>query len=279
MKHYWLILLAFLVASCDSGVEIERLSLENLVAVSSLISPQDSVVRVYVYQGKALGGIARPDKAIINDAKVSISDESTSKDLVFDAKTNSYAISNQELKITASKQYRLQVSTVGGLVLKATCIVPPNPAEVVIDGVKDGNDFFFNLNWPPIEKTAYFTFNFELTGVVFKPRLGATSGPSLSLFLALNNLIDNSSRPSKPIESKVINAFVAEKVSLKTTFFALDKNTFNYLNTKTEANNWNANTSEFVPNLREPQAVFSNIMGGVGIFGAYNKVVFITTIL
>ena len=73
---------------------------DNLVAVSSLISPQDSVVRVYVYQGKALGEVARSDAAIISDAKVTIEGDNTIHSLVFDAKTNSYSISNQEVKVT-----------------------------------------------------------------------------------------------------------------------------------------------------------------------------------
>ena len=272
MKNVLFLLLGLLLVSCDSGVEIERLAPNDLVAVSSFISPQDSIVRVYVYQGKMLGDIASLDKAVIKNAKVSISDGNTTQNLLFDDKTKSYAISNRILKITASKQYTLQVSTITGTVLKATCQIPPNPDEVQIDGAKDANDFIFSYVWPPLEKTTYFTYNFELTDVVFKPRLGATSGPSIAFtFTVENNLFDNSDRPNNTIERKVFNAFLAEKVSLKTVFQSIDKNTFQYLKTKTDANSWNINASGFIPNLREPQPVFSNVTGGVGVFGGYNQ--------
>ena len=280
MKNVLFLLLGWWLVSCNSGVEIERLAPKDLVAVSSFISPQDSIVRVYVYQGKALGDIASLEKAVIKDAKVSISDGSVTQNLLFDEKTRSYAISNQILKVTASKQYALQVSTATGTVLKATCQVPPNPAEVQIDGVRDGNDFIFSYAWPPLEKTAYFTYDFDLTDVLFRPRLGATLGPSFSVIaIAQNNLFDNRDRPSKTIERKVINAFLAEKVSIRTVFNSIDKNTFQFLKTKTDANNWNSNASGFIPILREPQPVFSNVTGGVGVFGGYNQRISIFKIL
>jgi|JI6StandDraft_1071083.scaffolds.fasta_scaffold94686_2 hypothetical protein len=276
--HYFFGLIAsFWLVSCNSGVEIDRILPDNLVAVSSLISPQDSVVRVYVYQGKALGEVARSDAAIISDAKVTIEGNNTIHSLVFDAKTNSYSISNQEVKVTPSKQYKLQVTTKSGIILKASCIVPSNPDMTIIKGLQEGNDYIFNLEWPVLDKVAFFTFSFDLTDVIFKPQLGASSGPSLG-FITGSNLFNNNDRPNKLIESKVFNAFRAEKVSLKTTFYSLEGNAFNYLKTKTDAYNWNSNTSGLIPNLREPQPVFSNIQGGVGIFGAYNQGITITSI-
>lgn len=276
--HYFFGLIAsFWLVSCNSGVEIDRISPDNLVAVSSLISPQDSVVRVYVYQGKALGEIARSDAAIISDAKVTIEGDNTIHSLVFDAKTNSYSISNQEIKIAASKEYKLQVITKSGLVLKAACIVPANPNTPIIRGSQEGNDYIFNLDWPALDKVSFFTFRFELADIIFKPQLGASSGPSLGLITGIN-LFNNNNRPNKLIESKVFNAYRAEKVALKITFYSLEGNAFNYLKTKDDAYSWSANTSGLIPNLREPQPVYSNIQGGVGIFGAYNQAITTTPI-
>lgn len=162
--HYFFGLMAsFWIVSCNSGVELERILPADLIVVSSLISPQDSIVRVYVYQGKALGEVARSDAAIISDAKVTIEGDNTIHSLVFDAKTNSYSISNQEVKISASKQYKLQVTTKSGSILKAVCIVPPTPDMTTIKGFQDGNDYIFNLDWPALDKVAFFTFRFELT--------------------------------------------------------------------------------------------------------------------
>ncbi|WP_428667516.1 DUF4249 domain-containing protein [Runella sp.] len=263
-----ILMAGFWVTSCNSGVEIERISPENLVALSSFISPQDSIVRVYVYQGKALGDISRSETAVISDAKVTIEEEGKIHTLGFESKTNSYEISNQILKVTPSKHYTLQVTTKSGLVLKAACTVPSNPDTLLFESVKEGNDFVFSPVWP--EKTSFFTFSFELKNVIFNPKLGATTGPYLGVVTG-NNLYESADRPNKLLENKVYNAFLAETISLKITLYSLDKNAFNYMKTKVEAYNWSANTSGLIPNLREPQPVYSNVQGGVGIFGSYNQ--------
>ncbi len=268
MLHFW-------VTSCNSGVEIERIAPENLVAVSSFISPQDSVVRVYVYQGKALGEIARSDAAVISDAKVTIEEEGVRHSLVFEAVSKSYVLSNQILKVTPSRYYTLEVITRSGLVLTAACRVPPTPESLLLEGEKEGNDFAFGFLWP--EKIPFFTFSFDLKNVIFTPKLGASTGPYLG-FVTGGNLYETATQPPKPLENKVFNAFLAETVSLQTTLYSLDRNAFQYLKTKTDAYNWSANTSGFIPNLREPQPVFSNVQGGVGIFGAYNQIVNLTKI-
>lgn len=268
MLHFW-------VTSCNSGVEIERIAPENLVAVSSFISPQDSVVRVYVYQGKALGEIARSDAAVISDAKVTIEEGGIRHSLVFEAVSKSYVLNNQILKVTPSRYYTLEVITQSGLVLTASCRVPPTPEPLLLEGEKEGNDFAFRFLWP--EKTPFFTFSFDLKNVIFTPKLGASTGPYLG-FVTGGNLYETANQPAKPLESKVYNAFLAETVSLQTTLYSLDRNAFQYLKTKTDAYNWSANTGGFIPNLREPQPVFSNVQGGVGTFGAYNQSVNLTKI-
>lgn len=270
-RFFFLCVLAANLAlfSCESGVVEERIAPENLVAVSALISPQDSIVRVYVYQGKALGDIARSDLAVIKDAKVTIEGGGMSRDLVFETKTNSYAISNQLLKVRPSKQYKLQVTTKTG-VLKATCVMPPDPEKAIVVGVKSGDDYGFSLEWPAVENVTYFSLGFELKDVIFKPQLGASSGPQLGFILG-NNLFNNKDRANQTIENKIFNAFRAERISLKTTLYSMDENAFNYLKTRSDAYSWSANTSGLIPNLREPQSLYSNIEGGVGIFGAYNQ--------
>ncbi len=277
LSHFFAFIANFWFLSCNSGVEVERILPENLIAVSSLISPQDSVISVNVYQGKALGDIARSDAAVIKDAQVTIEEGNTIHQLVFEPKTNSYVISNHIVKVAPSKQYHLQVITKSGPVLNAVCTVPSDPDKVSIEGIKEGNDYAFNLDWPALGNVSFFTFNFELKDVIFKPQLGASTGPYLG-FVTGNNLFDNRDRPDKSVENKVFNAYLADKVSLRTILYSLDENAFYYLKTKMDAYNWSANTGGLIPNLREPQPVFSNVQGGVGIFGAYNQSINLTII-
>jgi len=269
--------LSFCSISCESGVETALISPDKLVAVSSLISPQDSVVSVYVYQGKQLGDVARSDLAVINDAKVVIEEGTKVNVLSFNPKSKSYQISNELLNVSPTKQYRLRVETKNGIVLQASCSVPKTPEAPKIKGVRNGDDYAYALGWPSQNNVSLFTFTFVLIDVIFKPQLGASSGPNLG-FVVGNNLFDNDDRGSKVIENKIFNAFRAEKIALKTTLYSLDENAFKYLKTKNEAYSWGANTSGLIPNLREPRPVFSNVDGGTGIFGAYNQTTSITPI-
>ncbi|WP_028667614.1 DUF4249 domain-containing protein [Runella zeae] len=269
-------LVSICLLSCQSGVEIERISAENLFAVSSLISPQDSIVKVYVYQGKALGSVVRSGEAVIKDAKVSIEDDSTVHSLSFDAKNNSYFIDNRTLKVRASKSYRLRVSLSTGAILKGNCTVPPNPDKVVVAGNKEGNDYAFSIQ-KPANNVSFFTFNFELKNIVFVPKLGASTGPYLGLLVG-NGLFDAKDFTVNSIENKVFNAYLAESVSLQTMLYSLDSHSYHYLKTRADAYTWEANTSGLIPNLKEPKPLYSNIEGGVGIFGAYNQSISLTPI-
>ena len=262
--------------SCQSGVEIEQISPENLVAVSSLISPQDSIVKVYVYQGKALGSVVRSSEAVISDAKVSIADDSTVYMLHFDAKNNSYFVDNHTLKVRPSKSYKLQVQLPTGAILTGNCTVPPNPDKAVVEGNKEGNDYAFSIQ-KPANNVSFFTFHFELKNVVFVPKLGASTGPYLGILVG-NALFETKDFIANSIENKVFNAYLADSVSLQTTLYSLDSHSYHYLKTKTDAYTWGANTSGLIPNLKEPKPLYSNIEGGVGIFGAYNRSISLTPI-
>ncbi len=269
-KTIFLFIFGFGLFSCDSGVDVERISADKLVAISSFISPQDSVVRVYVFKGGVLGDVLSLEKAVVNNATVSISNGTTSKSLVFDTKSNSYLIRSQHFNVEPQKKYYLKVITKEGIELRAESEVPANPDIPVIEGAKNNDDFIFNLAWPS-DKTRFYTMNFDLTDVDFTPKLGASSGPSLGYAIG-SVLFDNKERGSKPLEWRIRNAFLANKISLKTVFTSLDENAYKYLKTRDVANTWGNNTGNFLPNLQEPQPVFSNVVGGVGVFGAYNRI-------
>jgi Domain of unknown function (DUF4249) len=272
-KTLFLLLVAFVewgLFSCNPDVEIERIATDKLVAVSSFISPQDSVVSVNVYRGKALGEIARSDNVIVTNAKVSMTDGTKSYDLKYNSKSSRYEIDNTILKVTALKTYSLQVITADGIVLKASCQVPATPSGLIIKGYRSGNNYVYGFDWPNDALIRYFIYNTELVDVKFTPKLGATLGPSVGFSFGLP-IYDSNNNKQKNIENTVFNAYLADKVSIQIKFSSLDQNLYNYLKTNSEAYIWSANSSEFVPNLKEPQPVFTNIVGGVGIFGAYSQ--------
>ena len=262
--------------SCNSGVEINRINPSKLIAVSSFISPQDSVVKVYVSKARALGEVLNSNTAVITDAQVNISDGVTIQNLTFDIKTQSYLVSTKIFKIVALKTYQLNVKT-QGISVSATCQVPPVIQGLSLDGVRADNNYVFSFNWKFPENLRYFFFDLDVTDVVFVPKLGQSSGPSIPIIRSYS-LTDRNDISKNAYLYSVSNAFLAEKVSLKTTVYGLDENAYKYLKTRNEANNYGGNTNNFFPNLQEPQPIFSNIQGGVGVFGAFNKAQYVTVI-
>lgn len=275
VSFWWVAI--FGLGACSSGVEIERIDPAQLIAVSSFISPQDSLVRVYVSQGKALGAIVNSNTAVISDAQVSISDGLSTQILTFDSKTQSYVIANKILKITALKTYDLKVKTKDGVSVNATCQVPSVVQGFSLDGNRSENDYVFGFNWKLPENLRYFFYGLDVTNVRFVPKLGQVNGPSVPIF-GSNILIDSKDLPKKQNSHVIFNSFLAETVSLKTTTYGLDENAYKYLKTKQEASSYEGNIDNFFPNLQEPQPVYSNINGGVGVFGAANKSEYITVI-
>lgn len=269
MRYY--ILIGLLLAGlwgCDSGVEVERIAANQLISVSSFISPQDSIVRVYVFKGRDLGSSARADSSVLRDAQVTISDGNKSVVLPYNTSLRSYVVDNKTLKITASKQYQLRVKA-GNIVCTASCKIPENPIAPIISQSRENDDFTGVLSWPATETARYFTLSYDLRDVIFRPQLGNTTGPYTG-FLS-STLFDRQKQDSEEFEIRVFNAFKADKVSLRVVYQVIDEPTFNYLKTYRDFDNWRINSDGFIPNLREPQAVFSNIQGGVGIFGGYNQ--------
>jgi hypothetical protein len=215
-----------------------------------------------------MGGIARPDSALIRDAQVSIFDEVRNIPLTYNPSQKCYTVSNRIVNIQPAKEYKLQVK-VGDIVCRASCQIPPNPGTPIINQSKQNDDFIAILTWPNSEKSRYFILNYSLKEVIFRPQIGNTTGPYTS-FLT-NSLFDRQKDEANELEIRVFNAFKADRVSLAISYQVLDENTYNYLKTYQDFNNWKINTEGFIPNLREPQPVFDNIEGGIGVFGGYNQ--------
>ncbi|AEI50514.1 DUF4249 family protein [Runella slithyformis] len=261
-------LLAGVLSSCESGVEIERIPLNKLIAISSFISPQDSVLCVHVYRGQEMGSILRPDSAVIREAQVTISDGIRMTAFTYNASRKCYTLSSQIADIQPEKEYRLQVK-VGNTVCNASCRIPPNPVVPNVNQSKVNDDFIALFNWPSSEKNRYYIFNYSLRDIVFRSQIGNPIGPYIRT--PTNTLFDRQDKEANEMEIRVINAFKADRVSLAVFYQAVDENTYKYLKTYQDFSNWQNNTDHLIPNLREPQPVFDNIEGGIGIFGGYNR--------
>lgn len=221
-------LLAGVLSSCESGVEIERIPLNKLIAISSFISPQDSILCVHVYRGQEMGSILRPDSAVIREAQVTISDGIRITALTYNASRKCYTVYNQIADIQPVKEYRLQVK-VGDVVCNASCRIPPNPVAPIVNQSKVNDDFIALFNWPSSEKNRYYIFNYSLRDIVFRSQIGNPTGPYVRT--PTNTLFDRQDKDANELEIRVFNAFKADRVSLAVLYQAVDENTYKYLKT------------------------------------------------
>ncbi|MFN4145194.1 MAG: DUF4249 domain-containing protein [Runella sp.] len=258
------------LCNCQSGVEVARIAPDELISVSSFLSPQDTLIRVNVLRGRALNTTARVDSALIRDAQVIITSHGQNIQLTYNEALRCYVTTPKSLPIKPSERYHLRVK-VGSKLCTASCQIPENPIQPTIQPQREEDHFIGILDWPSTPLPRFFTLTYELRDVIFKPQLGSTRGPYTG-FLT-DNLFDRQKQNTQALELRVFNAYKAERISLRIVYQALDEPTFRYLKTYRDFDNWRSNTSGFIPNLREPQPVFSNIEGGVGIFGGYNQTV------
>jgi hypothetical protein len=68
----------------------------------------------------------------------------------------------------------------------------------------------------------------------------------------------------------VTNAYLSTEPGLNILLRNIDLNMYMFYDTYGEFDDWNSNTGNLIPNFRDPKPIYSNIIGGVGVFGAYN---------
>jgi hypothetical protein len=261
----------FLVTGCDPHVNVERLAAEELYSVSSIISPGDSLIQVYVYRGRPLGTLVRSDSAIIDNAEVIISDGDNKYLLRYNYSLGRYIISGEKVKIQENKRYQLRIKLPDNYTIEAFCLVPKELIAPLVQGNRNKDDYNFTVSWAKDATFRYFMITYEMVDVKVPFNPDPRDNPSFPLVANEQAVYDREANQLGSIDQTLRNAFKADNISLKVSLYSFDSDLYQYLKTLNRFKNWQANADEFVPNLREPQPVYSNVVGGYGIFGAYVK--------
>lgn len=130
---------------------------EKLLAVTSFISPQDSVFKVFVFRGSPLGSTIKKDSAAVKDALVTISDGIgyDTLYLTFEINPNTgpgtrsyrYSGKKQNVIVTTGGTYQLNVQTPSGENIHAECTIPPTPGAPAVTGERENDDYNFIVQW------------------------------------------------------------------------------------------------------------------------------------
>lgn len=299
------LLCILLSASCNSlRQEVEPKGIvqepEKLV-VACFISPQDTVLAALVTRSSPVLGTAKPFNSDVTNATVTLSDGSQSVMLRIKAGTiygnvyNTYRADPRELPIVAGKTYTLTVRVPDGRQVTATCTVPRPVAleQVVLDSaISDdlgsrGKNYYASLRWhDPAGQTNFYRvagsneypYTYRVwtspnssardTVVHFRGDWYFRKGSILTdLGRDGQEIISQRGRLAPSTMTLVNGVWMSTRPSgqLNAHLLHVDENYYRYHDAVERQNQLNENP------FAEPVLIPSNIQGGLGCFGAYNR--------
>ena len=282
MKEKYLLIVAFIIfmPGCDSGVEMEDLLVDNLVSVTSVISPQDTLLVAYLYSAQPLGQIAFEDSALIKDAQVIIHDGKAGDTLSYNALSKRYEAERNYLNIVPSGEYFLSIKTKEGSTIQGSCIIPSSPEMPKISGEYQGDDYYFEVEWRNPSNHRFYTF-FALGNGFYESDVYDELDPQFApRYLQIDaQLTDDTLYPSdgqqenNSVRGIVYSAKIADNPTLLITLRNIDEPLYNYLDTYRDYSDWAANNEgSLFPNFQDFRPIYSNIENGLGVFAGSNQV-------
>ncbi|RCR68747.1 DUF4249 domain-containing protein [Larkinella punicea] len=144
------LLVSFLLSACNSliqDVDPDKLpKVDQKIVVQCYISPQDTLLRATVSQSRVVLGTN--DNSVTNGHQVVLSEGSRSIELKFNPSLSAFVADARQFPIEAGKTYRLKVQK-GVQSVEAVCTVPQAiPLTTVkLDSARLGNDRDGSLFW------------------------------------------------------------------------------------------------------------------------------------
>ena len=276
------LVLLIISPSCEKDVtEDFDLGSKNQLVLRSFISPQDLLVVVKLRRTQpALGRTFAEKELQVSDATVAITDGVRTAQLSYDAKNNLYSVPASEFPILAGKTYTMNVSAQNGSKLSAQTTVPLQ-SQITINSyilreeskANRGNFTYLTYNWS------------DAAGVenYYRPlayRVGpAGSGSSLqprkeefyyertvSAFVSDANLDGQEMVSNELISSSQSSDDFPRPYKLYLNLLVTDKSY--YLFHRSLLTQQNGEENPFA----EPTLVYTNVQGGLGVFGSYNVI-------
>jgi len=278
MKRYFrlyiIALTAFLTAtSCEqmiSDVDAPASSAAKMV-VTGFIAPDNDEISIVVSMTKAIY-VTRPYDAnslmSIKDATVLISDGNDTVQLAYDAQSEKYTISQELMPVIEGKTYYLKVTAPGGYEATSVCTVPSSlPPDLEIDKIDSTGDQF-NRNY-----TIYFKFR-DLDGEgdyygVYIGKYDQYDFQEQGYFYNADfdrgePFVSDKNVDGQYFSYKTYDMYFNNGMSrLYSAICLTDVNYYKYHKALYNRDDENP--------FAEPYPLYSNIMGGIGVFAAFTR--------
>ncbi|WP_234735918.1 DUF4249 domain-containing protein [Tellurirhabdus bombi] len=285
VSRLFFILALFLVSCEDLKQEVNLDGFSDQtprLAVACFISPQDSVIAAKVVRTRSVFDDESLSSLDITDATVKLTSSAKTVTLPYDGRRGYYRISPQQLPILAGQSYTLTIETKDGQKAEASCTVPQPVAlqRLALDSVKMTEDgvakkrFFVRYYWQDVAGQP----NYYQPEGVFSPQCPTCQPTTYPVYFSASRLFytdqDGSKSnfesapgylgPAVPEEATLLGTNY-QSALIRGSLLHVDENFYRYhvaLDQQRQADN-----NPFA----EPVLIPTNIKGGLGCFGAYNR--------
>lgn len=269
-NYIQLLSLGLLLVSCEE--EIENAKTPNFVeklVVTSYISPQDTVIQVYISKNRPVYGKIT-DPVPISEADVVLSDNNNQIQLL-NSGPNIFSISSKAFLLKDNKNYKLSVKTPDGLFVEAECTMPAfRDLKLIADSTR------------VIEKTDWGTYSYLKYSIKFTDFPGERNYYRVIVSLVYYSkqyvgtqpmtvdkefLTDNGKDGKDLVTTTTDNGYIdnyMDSVFLKVSIL---NTSYEYYKFHQTLSSYDGSDDPFT----EIVQVYSNITGGLGIFGAFTS--------
>ncbi|MFT4032202.1 MAG: DUF4249 family protein [Siphonobacter sp.] len=269
----------FVLMACNPGVEQDIIPVDRLVSVNSFISPQDSLLSVYVKRGVAVGDTIFENQVEIPTAIVKMATGSDTVQLTYNPLTSRFEGLATDLPIRSGETYFLFVKTPDNITLKATCTVPPELSDLSLTlSPQDDTHYKYTMQWTAV------TSNPSGDYLITTPEKELINAKLPTLIFDYNDVIPVTggahvnpydSNPKQTIGKNIRTGTISleniKSLSVQAEVRYLSDGLYAFLSSMDQLKGWSTAAGDIIPVLKEPEPLISNIEGGVGYFGAYNR--------
>jgi len=276
----FILLVSTLLSACIKTLDDKDMpQVESKLVIGGYISPQDTIIRIFVRKSSPINNQSEFLYSPVTDANVLLSGNGVSATLVFNERLSSYTVPASQFPIVPGGTYHLTVSTPAGLYAEAETTVPQDINSSLtynIDTVERSNNYGYSgksieisVRWNDIQNQDNYYRVYGETGVLYDPILY----PNQYAY-HYNLQFNTKATVFKDLgyENGNIGPFKAEMALQDMNNQSRDVS-LSLLNT-------DRNYYEFYKSYEmavqedpfsEPQNIYTNIKGGLGIFASYQK--------
>jgi hypothetical protein len=282
--HFLLLALGFLLGACEKEVAgIKLPESDAKLAVHCFISPDDPFVTASVSRSVPTFASGNPADTLVKDAVVTLSDGVRSLLIPYDKDYKAYVCfiwaAQSDLRIKPGSSYYLQVTTPKGETATATCTVPAAlntsialSRDSAWDAFTNRYYYWMRIVWPDLpNQVNYYRVAGHAEGITRQSVDGSpTAGAKVPVEWEAADLVSDEGRDGGLLVSPRGNCYVNRydpfiSGTLYASVLHTDAHYYRYHRSVRRAGQSQANP------FAEPVLVYSNVTGGLGVFGAYTR--------